>query len=60
MNLSNNNNYVSKYYIKLFNIVPVEMESVQSFIDIAIALKGVLFSTFFHQHNLESDLLVYL
>ena len=31
MNLGNNNKYVLKCYINLFNIVPVEMESVGQF-----------------------------
>lgn len=41
MTSSNNNNYVLKCYLKFFKIVPVKMESVQSFIDLAIALNGV-------------------
>ena len=41
----NNNNYVFKNYLNVFKIVPVEMESVQSFMDIAM-LRYKLITTF--------------
>ena len=53
MTSSNINNYVSKNYLNVFKIVPVKMESIQSFIDIAIALNGVFNLACFHLHIVE-------
>ncbi len=67
---SNNNNYVSKNYLNLFKIVPVKMESIQSFTDIAIALNGLdsglvkkyknYSTTYFHSQNHELTHLAHL
>ena len=58
MTLCNINKYVSKNYLNVFKIVPVEMESRLSFIDIAIALNGVFNFTYFHSHNLGLNQLI--
>lgn len=53
MNIGNNNKYVLKCYLKFFKIVPVEMESSLSFIDVAKALNRVFNLACFHLHNFE-------
>ena len=39
MTLCNNNNYVSKCYLKFFEIVPVKMESREPLVALAMLLK---------------------